>query len=67
MRHRNRRIYRTMLAVALTVTLVALFTVALSGCRSERTSDTPRPAKERCDRCGARPTLTPTYEMDATR
>lgn len=52
-----------MLAVALTVTLVALFTVALSGCKSERTSDTPRPAKASCDRCGPRPTLTPTYEM----
>jgi hypothetical protein len=63
MRPPGKRLYRTMLLVALTVTLVALFTVALSGCKSEPTSNTPRPAKASCDRCGPRPTLTPTYEM----
>lgn len=63
MRPPNKRLYRAMLTVALTVTLVALFTVALSGCKSESTDNTPRPANERCDRCGPRPVLTPTYEM----
>lgn len=63
MRPPGKRLYRTMLMVALTITLVVLFTVALSGCRSEPTDNTPRPANERCDRCGPRPVLTPTYEM----
>lgn len=41
--------------------LLALLCVA--ACGPEKTSDSPRPANAPCDRCGPRPTLTPTYDM----
>jgi hypothetical protein len=64
MRRTSKAVYRLLSGVALAVTLVALFSVCLSGCRQpEKTDDSPRPAHAPCDRCGSRPTLTPTYEM----
>lgn len=48
------------ITAALAATLVLL---SLAACKAEKTSDTPRPMDASCDRCGPRPTLTPTYDM----
>lgn len=48
------------ITAALAATLVLL---SLAACGPEKTSDSPRPANAPCDRCGPRPTLTPTYDM----
>lgn len=49
---------RILVAVAALLTLLSM-----AACGPEKTSDTPRPADAPCDRCGPRPTLTPTYDM----
>lgn len=48
----------------ITVTsFTAIVLLCVAACGPEKTSDTPRPADAPCDRCGPRPTLTPTYDM----